>query len=323
MKLIVTPYDTAETINWVVKYITGPSRKNAGLVKYIPQSHILNESVKHEYTIAAVGDIMSMRGRKLVIGGNVREFIRDSDWLVGNFEGTITTAGKSGGIALDQRIEGVIADPLATLFPPEKTYLSVSNNHAGDFGKEEFFKSVRTLESRFFKVFGFKEKPYIDVCEGLRIISGTMWTNRPCDYISDLDGAEGCVRPGAFNLLYPHFGFEYELYPRPETVSLGRRLLDRFDAIIGHHSHCPQPVTSEHISGVNRLLAYSLGDFCFGVRKKADQYGIIVKARIGHSADGGLITGKVEWRFTRCRPFSGGKFIVDLEDRFPYLVEPV
>jgi hypothetical protein len=129
-----------------------------------------------------------------------------------------------------------------------------------------------------------------------------------------LDDAGSQTKPGAFNLLFPHFGYELELFPRPETVALGKQLLRKFDAIVGHHPHSPQPVSAESVNEINKLIAYSLGDFSGALTTKKYQYGIVLKVELGQDGSGEWLLGKVEWRLTRCSPSPNGDFIVRLSD---------
>jgi len=310
---IATPYNFRETIGWVVRNITGPCRKNAGIVESIPYSYVLNKGVKAEYKAAFVGDIMPTFRRHVKFGSDIKEFIRGSDFLVGNFSGTITDKRKGFlNLSLDQRHVPEIRDMLAEFFPPEKTYLSVCNNHMGDFDKNAFLNSVSMLESRGFNVFGWHKRPYADVNKDIRVLIGTMWSNRDCDSICRLEDAESHKKQNAFNFLYPHIGYELEANPRPEIVRLGRKLIQKFDAVIGDHSHWPQHVTSESIGGINKLLAYSLGDFCGGLPLKKYQHGMILKAQIGRDDRGMQLIGRVEWRITRFTPASNGEVTLDL-----------
>ena len=311
---VATPYNACETAGWLIRNVTGPGRKNAGLVKCIPNDYVFNKGIECKYRIIAVGDIMPMNGRRLSIGKKLSEFVSDGDCLIGNLAGTITGAKrKRWPPALDQRHGTQIIDALSDFFPPKKTYLSVANNHAGDFGKEAFLKSTEALKMRGFGIFGWNEHPCAIINEELRIITGTMWSNRSCDYVFTLDEAEQHIKSEAFNLLYPHFGFELERYPRPDTVKLARGLIQKFDAIVGGHPHCPQPVTRETVSGFARLLAYSLGDFCCGLKMKKYQYGVVLKIEAGQDKSGNWVVGKSQWRLTRCQPETDGHFSVDLE----------
>jgi len=307
---ITTPYSLGESIGWLVRNAIGLSSKNAGIVKCVPNSHIVNPSIKPQYKIAFVGDIGPTEKARIKFGGELKQFVSESDCLIANFAGTIV--GKDQKVVpFDQPHTPRIMDMLAEFFPPEKTYISVANNHAGDFGKKVFLESVEMLRSRGFKVFGWDARPYADVNDDIRLINGTMWSNRPCDYVCRLEDSERHIKNGAFNFLYPHFGYELELYPRPEIVALGRKLIGKFDAVIGDHSHCPQPVTVETVESVKRVLAYSMGDFCTSARMRKYQYGIALKVEVGPDDAGKLTAGRAEWRFTRCAPLPGGDFIVE------------
>jgi len=312
---IATPYGAIESINWLIKNAVGLTRRNAGIVKSIPGTYALNEKIETQYKLAFIGDIAPSCDSFINISPEVKEFLGDSDYLIANFEGTITE--KQKGIqpfAFDQKHNEKIIKIIEGLFPVEKTYLSLSNNHTGDFGREEFFNSVKTLESHGFNAFGWRKKPYFDINDMVRIVSGTMWSNRSCDYVSTLEDAESHIKPGAFNILFPHFGYELELYPRPEIVEKAKLLVQKFDAVIGHHPHCPQPVTAEEANGAKRLLAYSLGDFSGVLKSKKYQYGLALKAELGRNEKGRWLLGKVQWRLTCCSPLANGDFIVDLRD---------
>lgn len=312
---IATPYGVAESINWLIKNAMGLSKKNAGIVKELPNTSILNENTRFECKLAFIGDIMTAENSSVKISDGMKEFLSDADYLVGNFEGVITKERKAiQPFAFDQRHDENIIEMLTDLFEPRKTYLSLSNNHAGDFGEEEFLKSAKMLETRNFNVFGWRKKPFFDINDSIRLISGTMWSNRNCNFISRLENAKNHIKQGAFNFFYPHFGYELELYPRPGIVKMARGLIREFDAIIGHHPHCPQPVTTEEFSGINKLLAYSLGDFCGVLTTKKYQYGILVKAELARDEKKRMLIGKVEWRLTKCSSLGDGNFIVSLSD---------
>lgn len=316
--VIASPYNMRESLCWLAKNITGPSRRNSGIVEPVTSPYILNR-IKPQYRLVIVGDILPLGSKHLMIGRRLKDFVSTADYLVGNFEGIITESRrKTYAVAVDQRHAPHIIDALEDFFEPRKTYLCTCNNHAGDFGEEEYFKSLMLLESRGFYVFGWNKRPYCDINGEIRIVSGSAWSNRDCNYLFRLEGAGHHVKPAAFNLLYPHFGFELELYPRPETVDFGKKALSKFDALLGHHPHCPQPVTMESVGGINKLLAYSLGDFCFGLKMKKYQYGITMKIEVGQARDKAWLAGRVEWRLTRCKPSGKNDFIVDLTDDLPF-----
>jgi poly-gamma-glutamate synthesis protein (capsule biosynthesis protein) len=317
-KIVATPYTDRESVRWLVRYMAGSPIKSAGIAPGASSPCVLNEGVTCRHRLAVIGDIMGMRGHRLVIQDALKEFTSDSDCLIGNLEGTITAKRAAiWPISFNERHDTAIAETLAGLFPARKTYLCVSNNHAGDFGKEEFSGSIRTLESKGFNVFGWRDKPYIDINDNMRVVSGTMWSNRKCDYLATLETAEDFAKQGAFSLLYPHMGYEFESSPRPEIVRVAKRAVSIFDAVIAHHPHWPQPVMSEKAGPGSRLLAYSLGDFCCGLRKRLWRYGIVMKMEIGQDHAGKWLAGKVEWRPTECVMMPDGRFLVKISDPDP------
>lgn len=62
-----------------------------------------------------------------------------------------------------------------------------------------------------------------------------------------------------------HWGFEHNLYPQPFDTELAHKIcgIENVCAVIGHHSHCPQPY--EVIKG--KPVYYSLGNFYFGSKR--------------------------------------------------------
>jgi hypothetical protein len=163
-----------------------------------------------------------------------------------------------------------------------------------------FAQSVARLREAGFHVFGLRAKPFADVAGCVRIAGGSMWSNRPCREIAFLDAIGACPAGGAaFTVAYPHWGYELELYPRPAIVRAGGRLLKRYGAVVGHHSHVPQPLAAVRSGNATRLLAYSLGNFCTGLRIGKYRWGTVCKADIGPGAEGIWQIGELHWRHTR------------------------
>ncbi len=295
-----TPYNARETLGWLWRNLVGPSRRNPAGVGFLPDDVVLND-IAPRFRAAFIGDIMGLRGRRLLVAAELADFVRDCDALIGNFEGTVTGAPRRA--PFDQAHDDDILRALGDLFPPEKTWLSVANNHGGDFGPEAFVQSLATIRAAGFRVFGTADAPGVRVAPELFVSSATRWSNRPCPAISHWDAVNAAEsRADALRVFFPHWGYELECYPRPETVAAGRELLAKFDAVIGHHSHTPQPVTAiaEDGDAPARLLAYSLGDFCFfGARFAAYSYGIAVKIDIGRTAAGRWAVGRVQRTFVQ------------------------
>jgi hypothetical protein len=306
-----SPYSIKENLGWLRRVITGPNTNNNNNVEYISKYSVLN-NIRPKYTISFIGDIMDINLKDLIIGDSIKNFVKGSDFLVGNFEATLTEKNLFNGKCHKPQI----MDALTDLFDPTKTYLSTANNHSGDFGRIDFFDSINQLKSRGFHVFGTGETPFLDITNDLRIIGGTQWTNRSCDYLARLEDSTNYIKHGSFNLLFPHWGYELELYPRHVIINQGKEFLKKFDALIGHHSHCPQPVSYFPIDNDNKLIAYSLGNFCDGKNFEIHNYGILVKAEIGFNTDGKWSVGQCDWTFLNIRSFSKKEFIINTVDNF-------
>ena len=320
MKIKNSPYNLIESIGYLKRNHFGiNTRKNRGIASYCEKSFTLNPGINPQVRIAFIGDMMDMAGKNISFGKDIKAFIKNCDYLIGNFEATITA---EKGPPFSQRHSPQTLDALADLFIPQKIYLSIANNHAGDFGHETWLDSVRQIKEKGFNVFGTKQKPYIELDSLIRITTGTKWTNQPCDYIAQLDNCLESIDPKCINILYPHWGYELEVFPRPETVKMAKNLIHKFDAIIGHHSHYPQAVTkvkSDELDDFTYgLVAYSLGDFCVWEEYDHYLYGIILKLDIGPTAQGRIQIGQVEWQFTTCQARNETNLETILTDKIPY-----
>ncbi len=318
LKKIVSPYNLRETCGWIVRNFSGIRKNRRHFVAGLPHSFVLNENLARVHSAIFIGDIMDMNNRALKIGPDIKEFVAGVDFLVGNFEATITQAK---GAVLAQRHAPQILDALENLFPPQNTYLSVANNHAGDFGKLRFNESLNQIKSRGFNTFGTKFDQYIDIGPKIRVIAGSRWSNQKCAYLGDFNKISEQIETDRFNILYPHWGYELEQFPRPETVGMAKEFLTKFDAIIGHHSHNPQPIVK--VAGSpghpNKLVAYGLGDFCIWETLKHYLYGILLKIEIGEGPKGKLQVGKIEWEYVKSRAESDKIWLTEITRHYPFL----
>ena len=326
-KKIASPYDRKETWGTIVRHIFGiNTRSNRGIVEYFPHKIALNEDIDVKQKIGVVGDIMDMRGYHWLPGDDLKQFFDKCDYLLGNFEATIVkpTQKQPKGViySIVQRHDENIISSLQNLFDPKKTYLSLANNHAGDFGQFAFERSAHLLAQNGFHIFGLVDAPFIDVGKHIRILTGTKWSNQICDYVFSLDSLDKSpdfIDQGRFNILFPHWGYELELYPRPETIEQGKRYIEKFDAIIGHHSHVPQPLTQANHDAAKTIIAYGLGDICIADKNEKYQYGIALKFDVGLSEREEWVIGDLEWSFAKCHPISKTEYQTNLVENLPYL----
>lgn len=310
-----TPYSFNEKLAWLTNNVFGPSTKYRELTPFIPETTTLDE-ITPELTIAFLGDIMTMPGRRLVFSDDLKRFFSDADYLVGNFEGTITSRRR--GLLGSKHSEKILVD-LASLFPPERTVLTNANNHTCDYPEQELERSIRLQKQHGFIPIGLKRQPAVLLGGRVSVANVTRWSNKPCPHLAELDDVGSAHDPrAAFNLLSPHWGYEMQLYPNPTQIGETKKLLASWDMIVGHHSHIPQVITSYEVGGTDKLVAYSLGDFCTFAKHDKYLYGIVVVAELGPDAEGTWRTGKVEWRFSYVNHLDRETSRIELTDGIKY-----
>lgn len=318
------PYPPREACGLIWRNLAGADRRNPAGLRFGPR-HLALNPIHPALTLGFGGDVMSMFDRPLRFAPGVVGFFGDCDHVLLNFEGVITDQRQ---VSPDQKHTRPILDALAQLAPRQRLVLSLANNHTGDFGEAACRACLDLLRSEGFASFGLRETPFLDLGPHLRLVTGTRWSNREGAHLAWLDEPQRHARAGALNVLYPHWGYELELFPRRDLVAQMGRWLDVFDAVVGHHSHTPQPMAIEHAGGVARLAAYSLGDLCFGMawRRlptfKYYAYGIVARATAGPLVrdPGRWALGEVTWSFVECRFLGAGRgFEVRLIDDVPFI----
>jgi poly-gamma-glutamate capsule biosynthesis protein CapA/YwtB (metallophosphatase superfamily) len=336
---IHSPYNFKETVGVLWRNARGVKSDNPGNISFCKKTEQLNK-ITPKIKIGFIGDIMDMNHKIMVVSDNLKDYFKECDVLIGNIEATITDEKKK--FFMDQMHDAHIIPEIVALFDPKKTFLSVANNHAGDFSDDTFQESIALLKKEGYNIFGEKKTPYIDINQDIRIYGVSNWSNKKkgMGFIANFDDLPEIVAnqldPQKYNILYPHWGYELELYPRIETIDKGKVLIQTFDVIIGHHSHIPQPITIENApisSGsnqiINKPLAYSLADFCFGRRGKLFEkyyYGIIVKMEIGPLKDikeeshttPPWAVGQMEWSFIESSEIDSISISINLADKNPY-----
>lgn len=316
---VSTPYSFEEKMAWLSNNLFGPSTEYKELTPFIPETITLNE-ITSKVTIASIGDIMMIPGKRLTFSDELKQFFSEADYLIGNFEGTITSEPR--GLLDSKHNEQILVD-LKGLFPAEKFILTNANNHTCDYSKEELQRSYALQKQHGFIPIGLKEEATVLLKEKINVASVTKWSNKPCPSLAEFGDINKVFNPEAvFNLLSPHWGYEMQLYPNPKQIEKANDLLKEWDMIVGHHSHVPQVITSYKVKGNNKLVAYSLGDFCTFATPEKYLYGIAVKAQIGPDAQGVWRVGKVEWRFSFVNHLDNANIRIELTDGFKYFELP-
>lgn len=275
-----------------------PSNRNPLGLESCPQQVTLQPGLTPQLRVGLLGDIMDIADSELEVADSVVQFFADCDVVIGNLEAPIAPAKTH---RQQQRHHARLLHALQRLCPASKFILCLANNHAADYGLTVFQDSAQQIRAAGFQTFGTCEQPFVDVGDDLRVITGSQWTNMPCDFIADADDMKQYVDPTRFNLFYPHWGHEMECYPRGETVDWGLQWLDQTaGAVIGHHSHTPQPIQLCNVGGRTKLLATSLGDFCCRHRPLATRsyrYGTVMKLSLGRLPTGECDLLDLRWHF--------------------------
>ncbi|MDH4226525.1 MAG: CapA family protein [Deltaproteobacteria bacterium] len=261
-----------------------------------------------DITFIAVGDIMLSRGilRMTEKLGNDYPFsevsteLNKGDIVFGNLESVL-------GV---KRTKTYFQKPFNFIAPPESvlslkdagfTVLSLSNNHAMDFGPEPIDETRILLGAAGIAYFGAGQnaseaaEPVYVTVKGVKFAflgyaiahdSKVYATSSRAGIISpwDHDRIRRAVKEVRKNadvvVVSLHWGVEYKLLPEKSDVRLAHKIIDwGADLILGHHPHVPQGV-EEYKGG---LIAYSLGNFVFDQRKPDTLLGLMLKIQFSGS----------------------------------------
>ncbi len=284
------PYHIRDFLKVLSLNLLGHKKKKTVNIEILPKSFFLNNGLT-QTRVGFLGDLMPMYSKEWLVCDELKERISSLDYLVCNFEGLLT---RDSSVLLGQYHNENILESLKSLLPASQIILSVANNHSADSGYQSFLENIDILESHGFLVIGSKEKPSIELNGHINLVASTQWSNQHHGYLSFFENSENHLKENYVNILYPHWNNELELYPRPEQEELASRLLDDWDAIIGHHTHIPGPITKYIKNNVGKLVAYSLGDSTTALPRPMYRHGMFVEIDTGVSS---VLKGR--WEFTK------------------------
>lgn len=259
--------------------------------------------------LAFVGDIMWLRNNwGNFIDSAVYAKLSNCDLVFGNLETIIDTTKKVNCFWPDYRTYNSDKQ-LLNFLQPKKAVLSVANNHCLDKGLTSLQNTIALLQSKGIYHNGLKtssQKLYTLVSvKGIKIgfYACTWGVNNPKDKFKEelnlIKGiapfnrqplanqeAEKALKQMAddgidFKIIYVHWGYEYEFYPRQNTMKLARTLAQAgADIIIGAHPHVFQPAeliytAKDSLNYHTTLVNYSLGNFCTSMYSTETRLGLI------------------------------------------------
>jgi len=207
----------------------------------------------------------------------VREIFHAADLSFANLEGALTTRGVRLPKRFNFRGDSKYA---ACLRISGMDVVSLANNHTMDFGYVGLQDTIDALKSQGISYTGAgrneqeARKPAIIVND--RKIGFLAYSeigpysvfaapNKPGAARIDLrhvaEDVEKLKEQADFVLVSYHWGIEGKNYPTERQKTIGRETINAgADVVLGHHPHVLQGI-EEYKSG---LIAYSLGNFCFG-----------------------------------------------------------
>jgi hypothetical protein len=308
--------------------------------------------------LALVGDLMWLRnGWKQFLSDGVREYLNAHAIVLGNLESPISPRFGVPWLWPDYFTYNSAPELITSFTRPDgrNTFsaLSTANNHCQDRGDDGLGDTLAFLDSLAISHAGVRpralDQPYITLragdftigfyaaCWGLNNpdqINQSQWhievlpglvphVTHPVDLGRVRRALEGMTADGVdFKIVYLHWGYEFEFYPCPNLMQVGRAIVQAgADLVAGSHPHVPQPLEVclvngyearlrspgsdlaalkpqsgcllEDGTGVPRkaLIAYSLGNFVTAMYTLHCQTGVILSLTLARDAD----TGRLDW----------------------------
>ncbi len=276
LDLFSTPYPLGETIGMIRRRFSPPPPRS---MEHAVRDCVIDPEHPPDDWLGFVGDISPLQGRSIRYDPDIEQFFSDCSNVVGNLEGVITD--QPWFPYLHNHTVGVF-ETLAALTPLDRWVLSVANNHALDYGPRALTRTVKECMRRGVRYFGTSDLPRVSIRPDITVTSWTWWVNRDGDGVARSD--PGDVPEDGLHVAYPHWGYEHERRPR----SIQRNRLPRaYSAVIGHHSHLPQPL---ELCDEDRPVAWSLGNFITAKQLPVLGEGAIVKLGISHADESPRVT---------------------------------
>ncbi|MCU0461866.1 MAG: CapA family protein [Bacteroidales bacterium] len=248
----------------------------------------------------------------LLLLGDLADTLAGCDITFGNLEGSFLDDGEPAKRCRDTTICYLFRMPeryAGALAEAGFDFLSLANNHFGDFGYPSRKRTMQLLDSLGIKYGGLLEYPFSYLCRDSLLYGFCAFApNAGTVSITGMDEAEGIVRKladtcdivivsfhgGAEGASYQHVTRDYEMYyteNRGNVYNFAHRMIDAgADVIFGHGPHITRAV--EVYNG--RFIAYSLGNFCtYGRFNLSGPNGIAPLMRINVDTAGKFLRGRI------------------------------
>ena len=179
--------------------------------------------------------------------------------------------------------------------------IGLANNHLMDYGEDGLKSTIKCFKMAYTIGAGDFQKAYSPLVyeeNGIKIAILSL-TQREFGVLDDDNqhyGTAWMLHHSIDNIItvtkqkvdylfiYVHAGIEDEFYPLPELRSLYKHFIDvGADGVIATHPHTPQGWESYK----NKMIFYSLGNFCFQVKKISNKYwnySLLVSIEVIHNS---------------------------------------
>ena len=225
--------------------------------------------------VVLFGDLMPFSDRQtLVVAPSIRDVFRQADLVIGNCETPVAAKTKLRPFMFAVGVDRirVALESLGVRLTRECCVLGIANNHAGDQRSEGFEETARQLDSIGVSIAGMQQfgDPIVPTLQvdsvRIAVLAWTNWINR--NRFSEargicrseqVDEQIVAAKQAAADVLvgFPHWDFEFCLFPSPQTVQAARRILSQgVTVLVGHHPHVLQPI----VNYPEGLCMYSLGN---------------------------------------------------------------
>lgn len=207
---------------------------------------------------------------------NVLPVLAEGDIVFGNLETVLSDYNLNPEDLSSWEMRGTSRD-VFVLKETGFNVINIANNHIMQHGKKAFFETVNTLRKYGIEVVGLAEenskhsKPVIMNLNNYNVgflgyaFEEDIYGNRKIEYAfgpsCDIEEDIKRLKPKVQMVIVScHWGLEFMTEPSPNTILLGRNLIEwGADIVLGHHPHVLQGF--EYYK--NGIIIYSMGNFLF------------------------------------------------------------
>jgi hypothetical protein len=272
-------------------------------------------------TLIAVGDIMMgtnypspkyLPPVELMLLEPMHGILQKGDIVFGNLEGTVLNAGGKVKKCSDSTKCYAFRQPeyfIPQLKAAGFNFLSLANNHMGDFGEEGRTNTQRVLREAGFRYAGLETCPWDTLSvKGIKVGMTAFAPNTGCLRINDYDLLRSVVQHldsicdivivsfhgGAEGSSRTHITRQKEIFyeeDRGNVYEFARVAIDAgADVLLGHGPHVTRAI--DHYKG--RFITYSMGNFCtYGRFNLSGVSGMAPLFELKLTRNGEFVSGRV------------------------------